>query len=237
MNQHTDIQIFEEFFEDGTIKSICQKNQHGLTGEYKIFYKNGKLKQQSNYLNGKLHGKSTTWDTNANKLYEMDFLLNKLNGLFIVYEQGTKKMSMLYINGTLNGKYEIYANNGNLIQVSNYFNNLLNGESCHYNELTNDIIKQEFYKDGKLNGSAITYYPNKIKMLEQQYLNGTLNGLTNQYYPNGNLKDSKAFANGKLIYQKSFDLNGNEHSETVADKGFAKKLLFFFTPKKATHKT
>ena len=68
-----------------------------MTGEYRTFHKNGKLKQLSHYMDGKLNGKSTTWDTNDNKLYEMEFLFNKLNGLFIVYEQGIKKKSVCCI--------------------------------------------------------------------------------------------------------------------------------------------
>ncbi|WGL60331.1 hypothetical protein QEJ31_01775 [Pigmentibacter sp. JX0631] len=218
----------KDYYENGNLKSICLKNDLGLNGEYKIYHKNGKEKQISYYLNGLLHGRTTIWDEFGNILYEMDFLANKLNGPFIVYSQGIKNICMLYINGVLNGKYEVYSSNGNLIQSSTYFNNLLEGESKYFNETANTLIKQEFYKKGKLSGIVTTFYPNQTKMLEQEYLDGTLNGFSKFYSLDGSITEYKAYENGKVIYQKNFDSAGKEISNSKSPTvklSFASKIF------------
>ncbi|WP_158998525.1 toxin-antitoxin system YwqK family antitoxin [Pigmentibacter ruber] len=214
MNSNDSLQEIKEYYDNGNLKSICHKNNFGLNGDFKLYHMNGKEKQISYYLNGLLQGKTTIWDEFGNTLYEMEFLSNKLNGPFIVYSQGIKNICMLYINGTLNGKYEVYSSNGNLIQSSTYFNNLLEGESKYFNETTNTLIKQEFYRKGKLSGTVTTFYPNQNKMLEQEYIDGTLNGFSKFYSLAGTLTECKAYQNGKIIYQKNFDSEGNEISSS-----------------------
>jgi len=82
--------ILEENYEDDV-----------LNGEYKVFYKDGKLTKQAHYKDGKLHG-------NSKKYSPKGILIEDVN----------------YVNGELHGDAAFYEKNGNLKLKGKYEHDL-----------------------------------------------------------------------------------------------------------------
>ena len=84
------------------------------------------------------------------------------------------------------------------------------GEWLFYPERSNEVMTRENYKNGKLEGLKITYYPNGKITEETNYLNGLIDGASNYYSPDGvllkKLKYKKDLLVGEAFY---YDANGN----------------------------
>lgn len=68
----------------------------------------------------------------------------------------------------------------------------------------------EVYSNNKLEGQAITYYPNSSIHSVMSYKNGRLNGKLLQYYPDGKLRREEEYSNDECTNGKLFDENGTE---------------------------
>lgn len=84
--------IEKEYYENGTLKSILNKNNKGqLNGIAKYFYENGNIKSEEKYVNGDLK-------------YRKSF-----------YPSGQIYWMAGYEQGKMNGEYKEYSQNGYLI--------------------------------------------------------------------------------------------------------------------------
>lgn len=54
------------------------------------------------------------------------------------------------------------------------------------------------FKDGKLHGTAVYYYPNGIEWAVMSYRKGELHGVVRSYHPNGAIEAVKPYKRGKL---------------------------------------
>ncbi len=72
-------------------------------------------------------------------------------------------------------------------------------------------VKSEMtYKNGQLNGSAITFYKDGVTRTETNYLNGKIHGTMKRYAPNGKLAGEAVFQNGVQVSEKRYVKEGNE---------------------------
>ncbi|MBN2825258.1 MAG: hypothetical protein JXQ76_08045 [Campylobacterales bacterium] len=108
----------------------------------KTFYPDGKLKSATFYKKGKKNGVE-----------------------HIYYPDGaTLKYAKNYEEGKLHGLQQIYRKDALLILEENYKEGKLDGKSRYY---TGGLLNKEvLYKDGKLNGTYIEFYPSGLKKLE-----------------------------------------------------------------------
>lgn len=90
-------------------------------GPYKLYYKNGKLKEKGNYRKGKLKGWYYRYYENG-KLHSITIYLNgKINGGYIEnYKSGKRHIEAYYLNGEYSGFYLEYDENGDITTVVDY---------------------------------------------------------------------------------------------------------------------
>lgn len=84
------------------------------------------------------------------------------------------------------------------------------GEWVYYHKKSNEVMTRENYKNGKLDGKIITYYPNGKITQETDYKNGNKDGEDNYYSPDGVLLKKLLYKEdelqGKALY---YDAYGN----------------------------
>lgn len=182
---------------------IVQENINRLNSEgkkegiWKVFYKNGNIKEEKNYHHGKLHG--------YYKVYNKEGVLLDA----IKYKNGEVNLNSNNIETDIEIKEE-YDDNGNLIFQGSYKNNIPIGvhrkynekgavvKSTTYNILGNIIAEGIALENGKENGSWIYYYEGNNKKAEGNYNNGKKNGVWKYYYPNGKIKQKGSYLQEKL---------------------------------------
>lgn len=147
--------------EDGKIDDVEQYNDKGeKSGTWKSFYKNGEIYDEENYLNDKLHGLRTSYDSKGNLNYKGNYIDGKKDGVHVNYAN--------------------FGNYGDAVEQGNYILGKKDGK--HTRTMINgDLVFEEYYKNGELNGPYKRYFY-KTKGLEKQieiegtYLNGNKYG-------------------------------------------------------------
>ena len=193
-----------------------------LNGPYKVYYFDGSLFYESNYVNGRREGafksyfygnipesegnykagdKDGLWryyHPNGKLSYEETYVDGKEQGKLIVYNQdGKEDREMNYKDGMLEGEYKILGENGELGILINY--------------KADALISYTYEgKDGKLlpaiplkNGTGVekAYYKNGNKSVEIQVEDNTVNGIRNLYFTNG-----KPYVEGSRVFGKDNDV-------------------------------
>ena len=214
-------------------EQINRYNNNGAKeGTWKEFYDNGKVKEEKNYIDG------------------------KLNGLFKIYNEEGKLLETLnYINGQvdLSGEnYEIdinikeeYDDQGNLIFQGSYKNEKPVGthrwfdnngnviESKIYNIYGNVISEGIVCLNGKEDGEWTYYYNNGKVKSKGTYNKGNKNKKWTYYYINGKVQQVGNYSNGKCngnwkwyyetgeLLKEEFYLYGNLDGEVIeySEKG------------------
>ena len=179
------------------------KNGKGKVIEY---HDNGKIKSESEYLNGKKNGNSKEYHENGKLKFDIEYINGKLKG----------KGKEYYQDGLLKfeGEYLYYSR----LKGKTYVNNKLefDGEFLH-----NDKWNGKGYDEsGKLiyelingKGKIKEYQFGRLKY-EGEYTNGKRNGLGKEYDYDGNLEfegeylDGKRNGKGKEYYNKKIEYEG-----------------------------
>ena len=159
---------FNEYGQIGKEKIYQNGN---LSGETKyLYYENGQLKQKASYKDNKFHGKATLWFENGMLISEWDYL----NGILISkstryendqikyrenykdgnlirkshwYKNGQKRLGGGYKDGDRDGVWTDWYENGQKKQVRYYKDGWEEGKWTYWDK-SGQIISQEEYKDG-----------------------------------------------------------------------------------------
>lgn len=134
----------------------------------------GGVKEEGDYLNGKLHG---TWT-----VYHPNELVKSVT---------------TYVDGVKEGTHIELNDQGRLTLKANYHNDQYHGDYTAYNYTR--VIEKRFYKNGKLEGTVKKYYDDGSIMEESLYTSGKLNGVSKWYDQQGNVTLEYEYENGKLI--------------------------------------
>lgn len=106
------IGLWNYYFSDGKTKLSEETYLNGLlSGDYKIFYLNGKITEWSIYKNGVLHGLSKRYTEEGILVEEINYADGKLNGEVKYYSNsGVLQLKGQYINDMSVGAWESYEN-------------------------------------------------------------------------------------------------------------------------------
>jgi hypothetical protein len=77
------------------------------------------------------------------------------------------------------------------------------GKRISYYEDGN-IKSISFWKDGKVHGKVVHFYPNRQVEVEANYVNGVENGKSITYYPSGDIHKKVTYKEGKLVGDANF---------------------------------
>lgn len=126
-----------------------------LNGSSKTYYKNGKLRVERNYLDGKLHGRFKNYNEDGSLRGEGSFIKGELEGIFKfkIKDIGTEEFLIYEINfrkGKIDGlckefygdgklKSEFYFDSGEITNIQDWKRYLKDGEVSIFSkqEMTN----------------------------------------------------------------------------------------------------
>ncbi|WP_338936104.1 toxin-antitoxin system YwqK family antitoxin [Fusobacterium polymorphum] len=166
-------------------------------GKYTEYYKNGKIKIQGNYKEGRRNGEF--------KVY----LKNGKGAGSVIYKDGK------IIKSTL---IKTMKDNASFSPISYVNYDLDTSYSIGKVDFPNKLLKTYYMYDKNevLNGDSIKYYEEGNIESIVPYKNNLVEGLVIRYYENGNIKEEVNYKNDKMNGEaKSYDENGKLNGRTI----------------------
>ncbi|NVO01485.1 MAG: toxin-antitoxin system YwqK family antitoxin [Bacteroidetes bacterium] len=180
-------------------------SKEGLTN---LFYENGKIKQTTNFVDGRENGLSKEYDQDGTVItlveYKKGFVLYreninrkdknnlKQNWWKTFYDKGNVKSEGFYRDGKKDGYFKEYDPDGNLTSILKYTGDSL---QVDVKELTKLDVKTEYYSSGV------------VKTI-QSFKGNTAEGLRREYSSKGKLERSFIFSNGRKVGEGIVDEQG-----------------------------
>lgn len=209
---------FEEFFEDGQLKTEGQYKNKKKDGEWKSYHPNGQLAEVYTYTDGKRNREYTAFFIDGKVSRET----KKINNEYIT--KGYHESGSLFYERTIpDGFYKEYLESGVLKIESDYVDGELSGVWKQFYD-TGELEWIVHYKSGYREGDYQHYYKNGQLKLEGSLKKDKINGTEKRYLDNGQLEWSGNYksdnlhknwvqhdASGKVLETLKFD-NGSFRS-------------------------
>ena len=199
---------YREYYKNGNIKVQGNYKDGKREGEFKTFLRNGKSAGSVFYKDGKII-KSTLVNSmkdNASFCILTDINYN-LNSHKIVSSEFPNGLLETYFtfnkNGILDGENREYYEEGDIKSIFYFKNNVVNGTSISY-YLNGNIQEKNTYKNGEENGEGILYYENgNIK--EKYFMkNDKLDGEATIYFEDGKIRNKSIFKDGVKLEEETY---------------------------------
>ncbi|MCF6171768.1 MAG: hypothetical protein L3J66_12385 [Bacteroidales bacterium] len=131
------------------------------------------------------------------------------------HQNGAPMAEGRYIRQKKEGLWRYYSDiDSNLIAEENYRKGILQGKSVNYYPETGKPAEIFEFKNGKKDGPYLKFFPDGSKMTEGIYTNDQLNGPFTLYYPDGTIQLKGQYKDGLQVGNWSyFDEEGNEIGE------------------------
>ena len=195
------------YYSDGKLAYILElkllKGKNPIqVGKYIEYYKNGNIKVQGNYKDGKREGEFKTFLRNGKSAGSVFYKDGKIIKSTLVnsMKDNASFCILTDINYNLNSHKIVSSEFPNGL-LETYFtfnkNGILDGENREYYE-EGDIKSIFYFKNNVVNGTSISYYLNGNIQEKNTYKNGEENGEGILYYENGNIKEKYFMKNDKL---------------------------------------
>ncbi|MDG1776057.1 MAG: toxin-antitoxin system YwqK family antitoxin [Crocinitomicaceae bacterium] len=177
------------------------------TEEIKLYYENGKLKEEYTLVDGKKDGLIKYYHENGQLSMEYTLVDGKLNGLWKeYYENGKIRSEGNYVEGNRDGLWKEYYLNGHIGDEINYKGGNRDGLHKMYHvpstsEWNGKDQRRLMYiinmKDDGFHGPYKSFYENGNLKVEGNYIDGNPDGIWKYYWEsNGKLKEIKTFKDG-----------------------------------------
>jgi antitoxin component YwqK of YwqJK toxin-antitoxin module len=107
---------FNEYFEDGSQKTLSTIKNGKLEGRVVYFYGNGAKKEQGEYKNNQKDGNWTRWTAEGNRIATASYKNGVKDGKWFIWdENGKMRYQMVYDNGKKIDTWYMWDENENLI--------------------------------------------------------------------------------------------------------------------------
>jgi len=166
-------------------------------GKYTEYYKNGQIKVQGSYKEGKRDGEFKA------------FLKNGKSAGSVFYKDGK------IIKSTL---VKAMKDNASFSPVTDIYYKLEDSHTLRKVDYENGLLKTYFIynKDGIPDGESVEYYEEGSIESIVHFRNNIVEGLTITYYENGNIDEEVNYKNNKMNGEaKSYDENGKLNGRTI----------------------
>ena len=137
---------FTRYYQDKGIQSILEFRDNGQKASAKIYYNNGNLAAEGEYVEQLKHGE---W-----KYYS--------------YYKSTLSYTENYNHGEKHGISTVYYPSGKVSEILNFSNNKEHGNWIQYFENGRISLKSTF-KEGKLHGDYMQYHPSGMSFVTGKY--------------------------------------------------------------------
>ena len=200
-----------EYYKNGQIKVQGHYKDGKREGEFKTFLRNSKNAGSVFYKNGKII-KSTLINSmkdNASFSILTDINYNS-NSHEIVTDEFPNGLLKQYFtfnkDELLDGESRQYYEEGDIKSISPFKNNIPDGIFISYYQNGN-IKEKHTYKNGNEEGEGIFYYENG--KLEEKYFmkNGKLDGEAINYFEDGKIRNKSIFKDGVLLEEEVYQDN------------------------------
>ena len=174
-------------------------------GEWLEYYKNGEVKEKSNFKDGKAEGESINYYDNGKLKAKGNFKDGKMDGeIFSYFENGESELVANFKDGKPEGEFLSYYKNGQLKEKSNYKDGKAEGEHLSYYE-NGQLEKIEIYKDDELI-KTVSESDSEVSEAEENYRKRII-------------KNSKKHQSDKLK-KKGLHKYWNHNSNTISPECF-----------------
>ena len=210
---------YTEYYKNGQMKVQGSYKEGKRDGEFKAFFKNGKSAGSVFYKDGKIIKSTLVKAMKDNASFSLVTDINyNLNSHKIVTDEFPNQLLKQYFvfnkNGLLDGESREYYEEGDIKSVSPFKNNVADGIFISYYQNGNIKDKQN-YKNGNEEGEGLFYYENG--QLEEKYFmkNGKLDGEAINYFNDGKIRH-------KAIYKDDIILEEEVHENNEIKKNIFK---------------
>ena len=204
-----------EYYKNGNIKVQGNYKDGKREGEFKTFLRNGKSAGSVFYKDGKIIKSTLVKAMKDNASFSLVTDINyNLNSHKIVTDEFPNQLLKQYFvfnkNGLLDGESREYYEEGDIKSVSPFKNNVADGIFISYYQNGN-IKEKHTYKNGNEEGEGLFYYENG--QLEEKYFmkNGKLDGEAINYFEDGKIRN-------KAIYKDDIILEEEVHENNEIKK-------------------
>ena len=200
-----------EYYKNGQIKVQGHYKEGKRDGEFKAFLRNGKSAGSIFYKDGKIIKSTLTNFMKENASFSILTDINyNLNSHKIVSSEFPNGLLETYFtfnkNGILDGENREYYEEGDIKSIFYFKNNVVDGTSISYYQNGN-IQEKNTYKNGEENGEGILYYENgNIK--EKYFMkNDKLDGEATAYFEDGKIRNKSIFKDGVKLEEEVYKDN------------------------------
>jgi antitoxin component YwqK of YwqJK toxin-antitoxin module len=185
------------FYKDGKLRSSGSYVKGKKQGEWKYFFESGEIEQRGKYENGLIEGEWLWYFDNGGLLRKENYKKNKLNGM---YEEFTRD-STLVLKGEYIDDYRHdiwYIRTNNTVEEGVYYEGLKNSEWTQKN-LDGTVLFSGKYEMGVPVGEHEYFYDNGKLESKGKYEGGEKNGDWKYYDEEGVLLQVITYSNNELI--------------------------------------
>ncbi len=179
-------------------------------GQWHYFYKDGTIKEISDWENGDLNGWYHEFNLNGTRSRSIALKNNQRDGLSLEYDdEGVLMSSMEYVAGELEGDILLYHENGQVKRSYSFKDGEANGWLLEYSA-NGQKTREVMLKDGNLDGLETEWYSDGSKSSEYNYDNGEREGEFVSYYNNGQVYRRGKYKSDKLVgLVEEFHIDGS----------------------------
>lgn len=189
--------FYKKWFSSGQIALDGNYEENRKTDEWKVYYKDGGVKEIAHYVNDTLHGQRQLFHSNGEKSFEAEYVMGKKQGAVKEWhENGQVKEDFTCLDGLFDGKYISYFSDGQKFIESEYSKGQLNGAYHRWN-LNGKDEEIAFYKDNKLHGEFRSFYKNGTPRSTGTYKDGLKDGLWKSYSGEDNKETEELYEAGQ----------------------------------------
>ena len=197
-----------EYYKNGQIKVQGYYKEGKRDGEFKAFLRNGKSAGSVIYKDGKII-KSTLINsmkdnTSFSILTDINSSSNSHEVVTDEFSNGLLKQYFTFNKkGLLDGESRQYYEEGDIKSISPFKNNVADGVFISYYQNGN-MKEKHAYKNGNEEGEGIFYYKNG--KLEEKYFmkNGKLDGEATVYFEDGKIRNKSIFKDGVKLEEEIY---------------------------------
>ncbi len=200
-----------EYYKNGQIKVQGYYKEGKRDGEFKAFLRNGKSAGSVIYKDGKIIKSTLINSMKDNASFSILTDINSSsNSHEVVTDEFSNGLLKQYFTfnkkGLLDGESRQYYEEGDIKSISPFKNNVADGVFISYYQNGN-MKEKHAYKNGNEEGEGIFYYENG--KLEEKYFmkNGKLDGEAINYFEDGKIKNKAIFKDGVTLEEEVYKDN------------------------------
>ncbi|MCW3083187.1 MAG: hypothetical protein JWP12_553 [Bacteroidetes bacterium] len=194
----TPVGDYKEYYRNGKLSEVGVYSKSGeKDGTWKDYYEDGTLSSEETYNDGKRNESSKYYDKSG-KLIEEYIYKNDILQEYKAYDLTGKIVYQNKKDGRNNYDATLYYSNANKKREGKVLGGKLTGQWKDYDR-DGFVTSVDNYTEGRRDGKSVTYYDNGQIKAETDYEAGETNGYYHKYYKNGKVETEGAYIKDKEI--------------------------------------